>query len=95
MNKQVKELVERVGLTPEEIQVSIADWEQDRYYGKTQDTSSINYTLKAQVDKVLNDPDLALIDRERYKRVLPNADRYPIILLAEALKEMEENEDPI
>jgi len=38
-------------LTPEEIQVVMADWERDKYYGRTKDTSSINYIFKAQLAK--------------------------------------------
>lgn len=90
MNKKVDELVRRVRLTEKDA---------DKAIHETYADFPVWYRVaQAQLNKVLNDPDLALIDREKLKAQIklladPKLKRqnYPsiadcIIPLAEALK---------
>ena len=96
MSKEVAELLKRVRLTEKEIQ---GIWDTDEGW-----ISWVQYgeaVAEAQIDKVLNDPDLALIDRDAILRDIGftkfegsiakmlNAGYKKVIPLAEALKEVE------
>ncbi len=99
-NKQVEELVERVRLTDEELK-SIRDIVRygDPYASADREALIAQKTSEAQLNKFLNDPDLALIDRGgklRFiigvEKVEPTSDLakgnvYCVIPLAEALEE--------
>ena len=61
MNKKVEGLVERVRLTDEEISQS---WYCAKTGGLTLKHRA-RFVAEAQLNKVLNDPDLALIDRKK------------------------------
>ena len=60
MNKKVEELIERVRLTPKEIGKIIEDIPKKEW----NPLNLVNSIAQAQLNKVLNDGDLALIDRE-------------------------------
>ena len=88
--EKVKELVERVKLTNAEMQ-TIRN-ELIRYVSLDSVTGTVALCCdiaKAQLNKVLNDPDLALIEYYYYKD--PDEDtgvrRMRVIPLAEAIKE--------
>ena len=74
MNKQIKELKERVRLTDEELD---AAWDSIPLY--TEDDVGRKFAIAdSQLNKVLNDKDLALIDREKVglKSRLPKWQNY-------------------
>ena len=61
MNKKIKELMERVRLTDEELD---AAWDSIPLY--TEDDVGRKFAIaNSQLNKVLNDKDLALIDRDK------------------------------
>ena len=75
MNDKVKELVERVKLTPEEIDAKYVEaWEsqdisvdsplKQKQLDGDVEIDVLEELCQAQLNKVLNDPDLALIDRD-------------------------------
>ena len=99
-NPKVKELVERVRLTPEEIEGLDFTYDfKGQFTSRDVDRHYRRIIAKAQLNKVLNDPDLALIDRSEDFVTCPRCGgtvwrpypspngSYYVIPLAEALKE--------
>ena len=98
MNKQVEKLIERVRLTPEDIIPYLKNKYAHMYLGNdeswcrlTEDSllthlqdEHTELIVDAQLNKVLNDPKLALIDNTPMAKV----SYLPVIPLAEALKEV-------
>lgn len=77
MNKQVKQLVERVRLTDEEIADVInkpklvePTWDSQKGWIHGEEWQKHNAIAQAQLQKVLNHPDLALIDRTQFRNGL-------------------------
>ena len=86
----IKELVERVKLTPEEIQIERYKVENDLYKHTDYDVTEWDTVIvQAQLNKVLNNPNLALIIREGDTVPLGvEIGTHLVILLKEALKEV-------
>lgn len=87
MNKKIEELVKRVRLTDKEI--GLIEWESATLDMRFVDDNpkGVRALLQTQVNKVLNDPDLAWIDRDVITEDLKDYPMEGVIFLAEALKE--------
>ena len=100
MNKQIEDFKERVRLTPEEkrmVEVKASneykesiDYSLGKFASYNLQRAITNAVAQAQLDKVLNHPDIALIDRRNYnafnKHEVPKgAELAMVIPLAEAI----------
>jgi len=88
MNDKVKELVERVRLTQEDIGLVGCEYQKDIL--ETGEIGNFGKAIaEAQLNKVLNDDALALIDRE-WAGFTDNYGKewHPVISLTEELKEL-------
>lgn len=63
MDKRAEEFKERVGLTPEEMARLL--WDEDGILRDSNHSHNARTIAQAATNKVLNDPDVVLIDREK------------------------------
>ena len=110
MNDKIKELIERVKLTPQE-RIAVVDKALKEHYREVLQCKRVpnDYMLmmteggnsdavafatgEAQLNKILSHPDLALIVEDSTGHIVVEGNTifcYPVIPLAEALKEVEE-----
>lgn len=93
----IKGLIERVKLTDEEIRSKVSSLPPNKilYYQSSYEESSIewnDFIAQAATNKVLNDKDLALIDREEEQEESPNTELI-IQHLSDILTTAEEHHD--